>query len=124
MVWRLDLVGPLKKVPGGYTHLLVTIDKFIKWIEARPISAIKSEQAVLFFLDIIHRFGVLNSIIIDNGTQFIGKKFLRFYDEYHIHVDWAPVAHPHTNGQVERANVMVLQGLKSRIFNQLNKFGR
>ena len=55
---------------------------------------IKSEQAVLFFLDIIHRFGVPNSIIMDNGTQFIGKKFLRFRDEYHIRVDWATVVHP------------------------------
>ena len=64
--------------------MLVAIDKFTKWIEARPISAIKSEQAVLFFLDIIHRFGVPNYIITDNGTQLTGKKFLRFYDEQHI----------------------------------------
>ena len=103
--------------------MLIAVDKFTKWIEARPISAIKSEQAMLFFLDIIHRFGVPNSIIIDNGTQFTGKKFLQFYDEYHIRVDWAAVAHPRTNGQVERANGMVLQGLKPRIFNWLNKFG-
>jgi len=92
------LVGPLKKVLGGYTHLLVTIDKFTKWIEARPISVLKSEQAMLFFLDIVHRFGVLNSIITNNGTQFTEKKFLRFCDEYHIWVDWAAVAHPRTNG--------------------------
>jgi hypothetical protein len=39
-------------------------------------------------------------------------------------VDWAAVAHPQTNGQVERANGMILQGLKSRIFDQLNKSGR
>jgi hypothetical protein len=32
------------------------------------------------------------------------------------------VAHPQMNGQVERANSMILQGLKPRIFNQLNKF--
>ena len=68
VVWGLYLVGPLKRAPEGYTHLLVTVDKFTKWIEARPISVIKSEQAVLLFLDIIHRFGVLNSIIIDNST--------------------------------------------------------
>jgi hypothetical protein len=29
-----------------------------------------------------------------------------------------------TNGQVERANGMILQGLKPRIYNNLNKFGR
>ncbi|XP_066396369.1 uncharacterized protein [Miscanthus floridulus] len=33
------------------------------------------------------------------------------------------MAHPRTNGQVERANDMILQGLKPRIFNRLNKFG-
>jgi hypothetical protein len=74
-------------VPEGYTHLLVTVDKFTKWIEARPISVISSEQAVLFFRDIVHRFGVPNSIITDNGTQFTEKKFLRFYDDHHISVD-------------------------------------
>ena len=83
-VWGLDLVGPFKRAPGGFTHLLVTIDKFTKWIEAQSVSTIKSEQAVLFFLDIIHRFGVPNSIIIDNGTLFTGKKFIRFYNEQHI----------------------------------------
>ena len=55
---------------------VVTLDKFTKWIEAQPISMIKSEQAVLFFLDIIHFFGVLNSIIMDNSMQFTGNKFL------------------------------------------------
>ena len=67
MVWGLNLVGPLKKAPEGYTRLLVTIDEFTKWIKAQPISMIKSEQAVLFSLDIIHYFGVPNSIT-DNGT--------------------------------------------------------
>ena len=56
-VWGLDLVGPLQKAKGGYTHLLVAINKFSKWIEARPITNIRSEQAVLFFTDIIHRLG-------------------------------------------------------------------
>jgi hypothetical protein len=29
-----------------------------------------------------------------------------------------------TNGQVERSNGMILQGLKPRIYNDLNKFGK
>ena len=68
VVWGLDLVGRLKRAPGGYTHLLVAVDKFTKWIEARLIFVIKSEQAMLFFLDIVHCFGVPNSVIMDNGT--------------------------------------------------------
>ena len=62
------MVGLLKRAPGGFMHLLVVVDKFMKWIEVWPITVIKSEQAVLFFLDIIHRFGVPNFIITDNGT--------------------------------------------------------
>jgi ribonuclease HI/transposase InsO family protein len=123
-VWGLDLVSPLKKAPGGFSHLLVAIDKFSKWIEVRPLTSIRSEQAVVFFTNIIHRFGVPNSIITDNGTQFTWKKFLDFCEGHHIHVDWAAIAHPMTNGQVERANGMILQGLKPRIYNDLNKFGK
>jgi hypothetical protein len=67
---------------------------------------------------------VPNSIITDNGSQFTGRKFLEFCDKFHIRVDWAAVVHPQTNGQVERANGMILQGLKPRIFDRLNKSGR
>jgi transposase InsO family protein len=77
-----------------------------------------------FFTDIIHRFGVPNSIITDNGSQFIGRKFLEFCDKHHIRVDLAAVSHPHTNGQVEHANDMILQGLNPRTFDRLNKSGR
>jgi transposase InsO family protein len=97
-VWGLDLVGPLQKAPGGFRHLLVAIDKFSKWIEVRPLTSIGSEKAVAFFTNIIHRFGVPNSIITDNGTQFTRKNFLDFCEGHHIRVDWATVAHPMTNG--------------------------
>jgi transposase InsO family protein len=120
-VWGPDIVGPLRKAPGGYTHLLVAIDKFSKWVEVRPITNLRAEQAVTFFTDINYHFGVPNSIITDNGSQFMGRKFLEFCDRFHIRMDWAAVAHPQTNDQVERANGMILQGLKPRIFDRLNK---
>ncbi|XP_072149565.1 uncharacterized protein [Setaria viridis] len=71
---------------------------------------------------ILQKFNVSNSIITDNGTQFIGKKIPALRDDYHIWVDWASVAHARTNGQVEQANGMVLPGLKPRIFDRLKKF--
>lgn len=36
-VWGLDMVGPFKKARGGLTHLLIAVDKFTKWVEAKPI---------------------------------------------------------------------------------------
>jgi hypothetical protein len=79
------------------THLLVTVDKFTKWIEARPLANISSKQAVSFVQDIIFRFEVPNSIITDNGTQFTGERFLDLCDDNNIWVDWIVAVHPHTN---------------------------
>jgi hypothetical protein len=31
--WGLDMIGPFNKAQGGYTHILVAIEKFTKWIE-------------------------------------------------------------------------------------------
>jgi hypothetical protein len=62
------MVGLLRQAPGGFTHLIVAVDKFSKWIEARPIIIVRSEEAVSFFTDIIYHFGIPNTIITDNGT--------------------------------------------------------
>ena len=70
------------------------MDKFSKWIEAKPITNIRSEEAVKFFLDIIYRFGVPNYIITDHRTHFTEKKFLDFSNGYGIRIDWASIGHP------------------------------
>jgi Integrase core domain. len=44
-VWGLDMVGPFKKAPGGFTHLFVAVDKFSKWIEAKPVTTITTDKA-------------------------------------------------------------------------------
>jgi hypothetical protein len=111
-----------RHAPRGFTHLLVAVDKFSKWIKARPIVNVRSEEVVSFFTDIIYRFRIPNTIITDNVTQFMGNKFLNFCDGNYICVDRPVVAHPKTNGQVERASGMILQGLKPRIFKRLDKF--
>jgi hypothetical protein len=85
----------------GCTHLLIVVDKFTKWIEAKPIAKLKSSESATFFHDIVYRFEVPNSIITDNETQFTGEFFLQFCDDFNIRVDWATMAHPKSNGQVE-----------------------
>ena len=46
------MVGPFKTARGGMTHLLVTVDKFTKWIEAKPIKKLNGLTAVTFISDI------------------------------------------------------------------------
>lgn len=107
-VWCLDMVGPFKRARGGMTHILVMVDKFTKWIEVKPIKKCDGKTAVSFLKDIILRYGHPHNIITDNGTNFAEGPFARFCAEKKIRLDVASVAHPQSNGQVERANNMVL----------------
>ena len=61
-----------------------------------------------------------NSIVTDLGTQFTGNAFWDFCDES-IVVKYVSVAHPRANGQVERANGMILDALKKRVYRENDK---
>jgi transposase InsO family protein len=120
-VWGLDMVGPFKTARGGMTHLLVVVDKFTKWIEARPIKKLDGPTAVTFIKDITVRYGIPHSIITDNGTNFAKGALARFCAAQGIRLDLASVAHPQSNGQVERANGLILSGIKPRLVEPLER---
>jgi hypothetical protein len=86
-----------------------------------PLTKASSEKAVEFLDQIIHRFDLSNSIITDLGTQFTGSVFWDFCDERSIVVKYVSVAHPRANGQVERANGMILDALKKRLYRENDK---
>jgi hypothetical protein len=72
------MIGPLKTVLGGFTHALVAIDKFTKWIEYKPIAMLSMDRVVTFICDILHHFGFLNTIITDLGSNFHSHQFCIF----------------------------------------------
>ena len=92
------MIGPFKRAPGNFQWIFVLIDKFSKWIKYMPLVKESTEKAVEFLDQIIHRFGIPNSIIMDLGTQFIGNTFWNFCDERTIVVKYVSMAHPRANG--------------------------
>jgi hypothetical protein len=42
------MIESFKKSQGGYTHVLVSIDKFKKWIEYKPIATLTLAKSVEF----------------------------------------------------------------------------
>jgi hypothetical protein len=62
------LVGPFKATKSGFTHIFLAVDKFTKWIKAKLVTTITAAKAVEFILEIMPCFGILKTIIIDNGT--------------------------------------------------------
>jgi hypothetical protein len=115
------MVGPLSKARGGFTHLLVAVDKFTKWIEAKPITTCDGATAVNFMRGVIFRFGIPHSVITDNGSNFASAEFRDFCARQGVRLDYASVAHPQSNGQVERSNGMILQGVKPRLLVPLKR---
>ena len=72
--------------------------------------------------DIMYRFGMPNRIITDLGSPFTAIQFRSWAQDCGISIDYAFVAHPQVNGQVERANVLLLAGLKPRLFDELKDY--
>jgi hypothetical protein len=85
------MVGPFKKAKRGSTHIFITVDKFTKWIEAKPAAFITAAKAVEFIREIMYWFGIPNTIIIDNRTQFTTKGFRDFYADTCIKINYASV---------------------------------
>jgi transposase InsO family protein len=103
--------------------MLVAIDKFTKWIEYNPIATLTANQVVTFICDILHRFGFPNTIIIDLGSNFHLHQFCELCEHSSIEAKYVSVAHPRANGQVERTNGLILDGLKKRLYDENSKKG-
>jgi hypothetical protein len=109
------MVGLLKTAPSGFTHLLVAVDKFMKWVEAKPIRKLDGRTTLKFVKDIMVRFGIPHSIITDNGTNLFQGEVEEYCHHNGIRLDLASVAHPQSNGQVERTNRLIMLGIKPRL---------
>jgi hypothetical protein len=66
----------------------------------------------------------LNRIITDNGSQFTSSAFQGYYEDLSIKICYASITHTESNGQVERANVEILKGLKTCTYDGLIKYGK
>ena len=97
------------------------VDKFTKWIEAKPVKTDESEPVINFISGIVHRYGVPHSIITDNDSNFRVHELKTWCSKIGIKLDYASVYHPQTNGQVERANGLIMSGIKPRLVRSLKE---
>ncbi|XP_020166961.1 uncharacterized protein [Aegilops tauschii subsp. strangulata] len=81
--------------------------------------ALDGPTIVWFAKDIAVRYGMPNSIITDNGTNFAKGALAQYYSVSGIRLDLALVTHLQSNGQVERANSLILSGIKPRLVEPL-----
>nr|GEZ54213.1 reverse transcriptase domain-containing protein [Tanacetum cinerariifolium] len=112
----IDIARPFSEGPRKVKFLIVAMDYFTKWIEAKSVTTITSNQIKNFVWDnVVCRFGLPEEIISNNGSnsgtirsKIVAKKLC-------IRQHFASVKHPQTNGLLERANRSLGEGIKARL---------
>ena len=114
-MWGMDILGPLLMAPGRTKYLLVAIDYFTKWIEAKPLQEISTAEVEKFtWKHLICKYGLPYAIVTDNGTQFNAQTYEDFLSRLGVKHLIASVEHPQTNGQAEAANKVILKAFRTR----------
>src|SRR3954469_4641072 len=101
----IDVMGPLPMMLTRKRYVVVAIDHFTKWIEARALETADAQNIASFIYDdIICRHGVPNILTSDNGTEFVNELITTLNNVYKIRHIKSTAYHPQGNGQTERAN--------------------
>ena len=114
--WGLDIVGPLPFAPAQKRYILVATDYFSKWVEAESYALIKDKDVIKFiWKNLICRYGLPQTLITDNGSQFISSAMQTFCAEWKIQLRYSTPRHPQANGQAESTNKMIITNMKKRL---------
>ncbi|XP_055922719.1 uncharacterized protein K02A2.6-like, partial [Eupeodes corollae] len=93
---HVDFAGPI----NGF-YFLIIIDSYSKWVEVFKTHEMTSIFTINKLRDVFCRFGLVDTLVSDNGRQFISLDFQQFLANNGIkHILTAP-GHPATNGQAE-----------------------
>ena len=88
-------MGHFPKAVGNKRYLLVGRDYFTKWVEAELLANIRDMDAKRFvWKNIVTRFGILHTLISNNGLQFDSKAFKRYCCDLGIKNRYSILAYP------------------------------
>ena len=117
VVWGMDVIGPIEPTASnGHRFILVAIDYFTKWVEAKTFKSV-TKKAVVDFVHshIICRFGVPKVIITDNGANLNSNLMKEVCQQFKItHCNSTPYR-PKANGAVEAANKNIKKILRKMV---------
>ena len=81
----MDMVGKIYPPSSKQRcFVLVAADYFTKWVGAKPYKAVDQTKVIGFIRELIHRFGVFQTITVDNRTVFDEKMVRSFTAKFGI----------------------------------------
>ena len=103
-VWQIDLFGPVKASVNGNQFIFTAVDMFSKFLYVRPLRNKDMITVSNAIFQLVAQFGVCESIISDQGTEFIGKCTQEVCRLLGIHQDFIPSFAHHCLGLCERTH--------------------
>ena len=108
----IDFVGPLPKTSQGNRYILVAVDYFTKWPEAKATKRADVQTVVDFlYEEIICRHGPFKHLHSDRGTHFANALIKGLTEKFRIRHHLSSPYNPRANGQVERFNRTLCEAL-------------
>ena len=108
----IDFVGPLPITQKGNRYIIVAMDYFTKWPEARAVKEANAKETAEFIMDdIICRHGCPKRILSDRGSHFNNDLIAKLTKKFEIKHNFSTPYHPQTNGLVERFNKTLCESL-------------
>ena len=92
--------------------MLVAVDYFSKWPEAATCGTVTSSAVIKFLTAHFDRFGNVEEITTDNGSQFCSAEFEDFLDSLAIKHTRTALYAPQANAEVERFNRHMKEGVR------------
>src|SRR6266498_2022017 len=110
--WEIDIVGPLPQTEDRYRYIVVAIDYFSRWPEARPLTHANARQVAKFiYKEIICRFDAPRVLQSDRGSHFVNEMIQELTDKFWIQHSLFLPYHPQSNRLVKRFNRILCEGL-------------
>src|SRR5512141_1249882 len=115
--WGIDMIGMINPPSSkGHKFILVATDYFTKWVEAIPLKKVDSGDAIQFVQEhIIYRFGLPQTITMDQGSIFVSDEFVQFADSVGIKLLNSSPYYAQANGQAEASNKSLIKLMKRKI---------
>ncbi|CAL5401035.1 unnamed protein product [Camellia sinensis] len=102
----MDLISQIFS-PSSKQHsfILLTTDYFTKWVEVVPLKIVNQSHAIDFIKKhMAHKFGLPQTITVNQGTVFNGDEVKEFARIYSIQVLNSSTYYAQANGQAESSN--------------------
>lgn len=104
-------IAQLPESSDGYKYVVVLIDYFSKWTEARALKDKTANSIASFLFDCICRHGCMKIQINDQGREFVNEISSDLHQLCGTEQRITSAYHPQSNGLVERQNQTIKKSM-------------